>query len=179
MIAQVTDALVDAITRATPDLGDWVLQHSLSAAEADPAANHLVVALLAAAPHPHLVNRPLVASPEGWVRPPLALHLSYLMTYIGPHDEAQVRLDLVASVFHTTPVLEAPQLPPTLAAEVGSVTVHLVDASPDERNQVWGALGRPGRLGLFYEVDVAPVDLLFREGAGTVVEHRLEYVERR
>ncbi len=46
----------------------------------------------------------------------------------------------------------------------------------DQRNQVWGALGRSGRLALFYDVDVAPVPVLEREGAGRVREHRVEYV---
>jgi len=66
VVSQVTDALVDAIRQGAPDLGDWVVRHSLSAAETDPQTSRLVVALVAVAPH--LVNRPLLPGPEGWVR---------------------------------------------------------------------------------------------------------------
>jgi len=46
VVSQVTDALVDAIRQGTPDLGDWVVRHYLSAAETDPQTSRLVVALI-------------------------------------------------------------------------------------------------------------------------------------
>lgn len=176
MIREVSETLLAVIENATPDLGSWVELSSLSAADKDPTARRLALALYAVEEHPHMRNRPLVGSPAGYVRPPLALRLSYLITYAGDHDEAQSRLDRVVAVFHTTPIIGQAQMSPALAAEVHTLTVRLVTTTPDERNQVWGALGRSARLALFYTVDVAPVDLITHEGAGTVTAHRIEYV---
>lgn len=177
MIAHVSSALVDVIHQATPDLGSWVVQHSLSQADGMPVPDTKgILALIAVEEHGHLRNRPLVEGNAGLVRPPLALRLSYLVTYIGVHDEAQTRLARVVQAFHTTPVLRSPDLQPPLADEVDSVTIRLQDPTHDQRNQIWGALGRAGRLALFYQADVAPVPVLEREGAGRVREQRIEYV---
>ncbi len=177
MIREVSETLVDVIHQATPDIGAaWAILSSLSAADTDPATMHLAVALYAVEEHPHLRNRPLVSSPAGYVRQPLALRLHYLMTYIGAHDEAQSRLARVIAVFHTTPIIGQPQMPPALAAEVQTITVRLTTTTADERNQIWGALGRSARLALFYQVDVAPVDLITHDGAGTIEAHRIDYV---
>ncbi|MGH9152760.1 MAG: Pvc16 family protein [Acidimicrobiales bacterium] len=176
MIREVSETLVDVIEQATPDLGSWVELSSLSAADNDPTARRLAIALYAVEPHPHLVNRPLVSSPAGYVRAPLALRLHYLACYIGDHDEAQSRLARVVSVFHTTPIIGPAEMSPTLAQEVATLTVRLVTTTADERNQIWGALGRSARLALFYDVDVAPVDLIAHDGAGAVQTHRIDYV---
>jgi hypothetical protein len=102
--------------------------------------------------------------------------LHYLATYIGDHDEAQSRLGRIVQAFHTTPILRQPDLQLPLAEMVESITIRLVAPSHDERNQIWGALGRAGRLSVFYEVDVAPIPVLEREGAGRIREHRIDYV---
>jgi hypothetical protein len=180
VIREVSEALVDLIEQASPDLGSWVELHSLSAADAGPTAlSKGVLALLAAGPHPYLVNRPLVERPEGLSRAPLYLRLQYLFTAFGDHDEAMTRLTRAAQAFHTTPVLDATMLQPPLASAVESVAIRMLSPSPDERNQVWGALGRPGRPALFYEVDVAPVEPAPREGAGRVREHRVRWLAAR
>lgn len=176
MIREISETLVDVIHQATPDIGTWVILSSLSAADVDPTTNRLAVALYAVEEHPHLRNRPLVSSPAGYVRAPLALRLHYLMTYVGSHDEAQSRLARVIAVFHTKPIIEQPQMTPALAAQVETITVRLTTTTPDERNQIWGALGRSARLALFYEVDVAPVDLITHEVAGAIDTHRIRYV---
>jgi hypothetical protein len=176
VIREVSETLVDVIEQATPDLGSWVELSSLSAADKEPTARRLALALYAVEGHPHLVNRPLVSSPAGYVRPPLALRLHYLATYTGEHDEAQSRLARVVAVFHTTPIVGSALMSPTLAQEVATLTVRLLTTTADERNQIWGALGRSARLALFYDVDVAPVDLISQEGAGTVRAHRIDYV---
>lgn len=179
MIREISEALLDVVHRATPDVGtDWVVLHSLS--QADPATlpeNKAVLALVAVEEHPHLRNSPLVEGLTGLIRAPLWLQLHYVVTYVGDHDEAQTRLARVIQAFHTTPILRGTDLEPAVAAEVEAITVRLRAPSPEERNQVWGALGRAGRLSLFYEVDVAPVPILEREGHGRVVEHRINYVE--
>ena len=177
MIREVTDALIGHIRSRTPDLGDWVVLNSLSSADTAPASGRLVIAVVAVEEHDHLRNRPLVATGDGYRRAPLALRLHYLMTYTGPHDEALLRLARVIQVFHTTPILGPAELSPEVSAQVARITVRLRTTTPDERNQVWTALGRPARLSLFYEVDVAPVDLLEGpDGWGKVTEHRVDYV---
>lgn len=180
MIRQVSEALRDVIHQATPDLGAWIVLHSLSQAEKTAIPdNKGVLALVAVEEHDHLRNRPLVESSTGLVRAPLSLKLHYLVTYVGEHDEAQNRLARIVQAFHTSPVLRAPVLQPPLADTVDTVAVRMEAPSADQRNQVWGALGRPGRLALFYEVDVAPVPVLERQGAKRVEQHRIEYREAR
>jgi hypothetical protein len=177
VIREVSEALRDLVHQATPDLGSWVVLHSLSQADKVPVPDDkAVLALVAVAEHPHLHNRPLVEGLAGLVRAPLSLKLTYVVTYFGDHDEAQTRLARIVQAFHTTPILRPPELAPPLADQVESLAIRLLAPTADERNQVWGALGRPGRLSLFYEVDVAPVPVLEREGAGRVREHRIDYV---
>ena len=177
MIGEVSAELVRVLNRATPDLAPWVEIHSLSNAESVSVPERkLILALISVEEHDHLRNRPLVEGATGLVRAPLSLRLHYLVTYIGEHDEAQLRLARVIQVFHTTPIIEAPELDAVLAEKVESLVVRLVPTTHDERNQVWGALGRAGRLSLFYTVDVAAVSVLERDGAGRVNEHRLTYV---
>lgn len=180
MIIEVSEALRDVIHQATPDLGSWMVLHSLSQADkvALPDLKG-ILALIAVEEHPHLRNQPLVEGNVGLVRAPLALKLYYLVTFVGEHDESQRRLARIAQAFHSTPVLRAPALVPPLADQVESVAIRLAAPTHDQRNQIWGALGRPGRVALFYDVDVAPVPVLEREGAGRVVEHHIDYVEAR
>lgn len=102
--------------------------------------------------------------------------MTYLVTYIGEHDEAQTRLGRIVQAFHTTPVVRPPDLAPPLSDDVESLGIRLLAPNADERNQVWGSLGRAGRLALFYEVDVAPVPVLERDGRGRVREHRIDWV---
>jgi hypothetical protein len=177
VIIEVSEALRDVIHQATPDLGSWVVLHSLSQADKTALPDLKgILALIAVEEHPHLRNQPLVDGNVGLVRAPLALKLHYLATYVGEHDESQRRLARIVQAFHTTPILRTPDLTPPLADQVESIAVRLVALTHDQRNQVWGALGRPGRVSLFYEVDVAPVPVLEREGAGRIVEHRVDYV---
>jgi len=176
MILEVTEALVKVVLDATPDLAPWVQIRSLAQGDTAPDDKKAVIALIAVAPHPHMINRPLVESSVGLVRAPLNLKLTYLVTYIGDHDEAQTRLGRIVQAFHTTPVLTGADLQPPLRDTVDAIAIRLLSPTHDERNQVWGVLGRPGRVALFYEVDVAPVPVIEREGAGRVKSHRIDYV---
>jgi hypothetical protein len=177
VIREVSEALQDVIHQATPDLGSWLVLHSLSQADKAPVPDLKgILSLVAVEEHPHLRNRPLVDGIAGLVRAPLSLKLLYLATYIGDHDEAQTRLGRIVQAFHTTPILRRPDMRPPLADMVESITIRLVAPTHDERNQIWGALGRAGRLSVFYEVDVAPIPVLEREGAGRIREHRIDYV---
>jgi hypothetical protein len=177
VIDRISAVLVAHIKSRTPDLGSWVEIHSLSAADQDPTDNHLVVALIAVDAHEQLRNSPPVPTARGYRRAPLYLRLSYLITHIGKHDEAQTRLARVLAIFHTTPILHPADLPSDVAAHVSSLTVQLRNTTADERNHIWTALGRQARLALYYTVDVALVDVLDApEGWGRVTQHRIEYV---
>jgi hypothetical protein len=175
MILEISNALVDTIHQATPDLGAWVVLHSLSQSDSALPDKKGVLALLSVDEHDHMRNLPLVEGNAGLIRPPLWLKLHYIVTYVGVHDEAQLRLGRVVQAFHTTPILRAADLQPPLSDQVESLAARLVGYTHEQRNMVWSALGRPGRLSLFYEVDVAPVPVLEREGRGRVQQHRIEY----
>lgn len=176
MILEITNALVDVIHQATPDLGTWVVLHSLSQGDTAPPSQRGILALIAVEEHDYMRNRPLVEGNAGLIRAPLSLKLHYLASYVGDHDEAQLRLGRIVQAFHTTPILRPPDLQPPLADQVDSITVRLVALSHEQRNMVWGALGRSGRVSLFYEVDVAPIPILERQGYGRVSQHRIDYV---
>jgi hypothetical protein len=169
MIDLVTKALVGHLATATADLGDWIKAAAIDAEATAPTKDRLHVVLYAVEEHGHLRNLPLEQTPSGLMRPPLFLRLSYLLAYFGDqHEEVQRRLARVVEVFHSTPILHAPELDPQLAARVQSVTVRLRSPSLDERNQLWTAMSRPMRLALYYEVDVAPVPTTERDGAGRI-----------
>jgi len=176
VIDLITAALAGHIESRTPDLGSWVDVHSMSAADPAPTTNRLVLALIAVDAHEHLRNTPPVSTPDGYRRAPLHLRLSYLVTHVGPHDEAQARLARVLAIFHTTPILRTADLPADVAAHVSTLTVHLRNTTADERGHIWSALGRQARLALFYTVDVALIDLLGDpDGWGVVTRHRVDY----
>jgi hypothetical protein len=176
MILEITNALVDVIHQATPDLGTWIVLHSMSQGDTALPDRKGILALIALEEHDYMRNRPLVEGNAGLVRAPLSLKLHYLATYVGDHDEAQLRLGRIVQAFHTSPILRAQDLQPPLADQVDSIAIRLVGLSHEQRNMVWGALGRAGRVSLFYEVDVAPIPVLEREGHGRVSQHRIEYV---
>jgi len=175
VIDQVTSALVAYMQARLPDLGT-VQVHSLSNAETPFPASNVVLALVAVDVHEHLRSLPLVETGDGFQRPPLHLRLSYAITFTGGHTEAQMRLARVLALFHTTPILRTAELTPAVGAKLGTLTVQLRNTTADERNHIWTAWGREARLALFYNVDVALVDLLEgTEGWGTVEQHRIDY----
>ena len=176
MILEVSEALVDVIHSLTPDMAPWVEINSLAQGGTAPTLKDAQLALIAVAPHPHMANRPLVEGEKGLVRAPLHLQLTYLFTFLGDPKEAQLRLDRVVQAFHTKPLLKHQDLQPPLASAVDAIAIRMLSPTADERNQIWGALGRSGPVSLFYEVDVAPVPVIEREGAKRVTEHRIEYV---
>lgn len=178
MIDLVTKALVDHLLSRTSDLGSGWVDVSALDNGGNLAVNHLHVCLYAIEEHDHLRNAPLVETPAGWQRPPLALRLRYVMTYAAnSHTEAQARLARVLQVFHSTPVLGPSHLPPEVASQVERLTIRLLSPDDEQRNNLWTAFGRGMRLALYYLVDVALVRPVEQEGAGTVREHRVEYAE--
>jgi hypothetical protein len=177
VIADVTQALIDLIASKTPETPNWVLATSLHGGTAtDPTAEKLHVFLYAVEEHAHLRNQPPVLTPDGYRRPPMALRLHYLLTYVDTnHLECQERLAKVAEIFHDTPVLGPERLRPALAAKVGRITVRMRNPGAEERSQVWTSLGRPMRLALYYDVDIAPIESQLPEGAKEVLRREIDY----
>lgn len=176
MIRHVTETIVARLAEATADLGDWIVAAAVDADAPALTANNLHVFLYGIDEHAHMRNLPLEPTLEGYVRPPLWLRLNYLFVYASnDHLETQARLTRVVQVFYTRPILRTPDLPPDLIDRVQTITVRLRSPSLEERNQVWTALGRPMRLALYYEVDVAPVPPLAAAGQGRVDELEIEF----
>lgn len=176
MIREVTETLVDHIQAATPDLGDWVAATSLHKDGPVPTADKLHIYLYAIAEHGHLRNAPMVRTDDGYERPPLSVRLHYLAAYFGDgHLEAQSRLTRVLEVFHATPILKRSQLRAPLAAMTSQITVRLLDPTSEEKNQIWSSLGHNMRPSLYYEVDVAPVEMTSPDGIGVIDELHIEY----
>lgn len=177
MIRDVTEALIDLIAAKTPETPNWVLATSLhGGTTTEPTAEKLHVFLYAVEEHAHLRNQPPVLTPDGYRRPPLALRLHYLMTYYDTsHLECQARLAKVAEIFYDTPVLGPERLHPALASKVGQITVRMRNPGAEERSQVWTGLGRPMRLALYYDVDIAPIESQLPEGAKQVLRREIDY----
>jgi hypothetical protein len=180
VIREVTEALIDLIASKTPESPGWVLATSLhggATASTEPKINKLHICLYAVEEHGHLRNQPPVLTPDGYRRPPLALRLHYLMTYLSDeHLESQARLAKVAEIFYDTPILGPELLRPELAEKVGRITVRMRNPGAEERSQVWTGLGRPMRLALYYDVDVAPIESQLDEGAGTIRRRDIDYL---
>ena len=156
MIDAVTQALVAHVHAQTPELDEWVVIHSLAADEPGPDEGRLVAALLAVEELDHVVNAPPGEALAGRRRArPLQLRLHYLFTYLGPHAEAMARLNRLIDVLQAAPVLEAGELT-GLTETVERITLRLRNTTVEERQHVWATLGRPGRLAVFYTVDVLP-----------------------
>ncbi len=158
MIDDITRALVGHVQGRSPDLGEWVSVHSLSAADPDPEPDTLAACLLAIDELEVLQNAP--GRPGGGRgRPPLQLRLHYLFSYVGPHEVAMSRLARLVEILHDAPVLPRDELPAALGDGVERLIVRLHNTSVAERHHVWRSLGRPARLGVFYDVDVVPAQV--------------------
>lgn len=180
MIRSVTETIVDYLLSQTPDLGDWVAAAAVDTDAPPLTANQLHLFLYGIDEHAHMRNLPLESTPAGYVRAPMFLRLAYGLLYQSTdHLETQGRLARVVQVFHTTPILRPPSFRPELVGRVHALTLRLRSPSLEERNQLWTGLGRAMRLALYYDVDVAPVLPLEREGRGKIetLEARFEELE--
>jgi hypothetical protein len=177
MIPDVTEALIDLIESKTPETPNWVQATSLHGGTAkEPTAEKLHIFLYAVEEHAHLRNQPSVLTPDGYRRPPLALRLHYLMTYVDTdHLECQARLAKIAEIFYDQPVLGPEMLKPGLADKVGQITVRMRNPGAEERSQVWTSLSRPMRLALYYDVDIAPVESRMAEGDQQILRREIDY----
>ena len=154
MIDEVTSALADLL-RVRGEDPDWVAIGSLEAGAAlTPHQIHLC--LCGVTEHPYLRNAPLAGPPGRLQRPPLGLRMTYVVTGLGFQPlELQSRLGRVAQIFHAVPSFSPDDLGPGLASRLRRLTVRLLDLPLSDRTALWSAHGRPMRLALYYEADVA------------------------
>lgn len=179
MLYEITETLKRYLLTAIPDGGDWVenmaLRHDEST-ELNLPTDKLILFLYAVGENPHLRNRGPVATPEGFVRPPMGLSLRYLITYNSAQaDQTQKRLARVLQAFFTRPRLGPAELDPTLVTKVDHLLVRLRAVSQEELNQIWTALNLGMRLSLYYEVDAAFIEPSEQETIAPVEERRLDY----
>ena len=179
MIREVSETLISVIETETPDLNDWVVARDLREGET-PASGKLHVCLYAVEEHGHMRNQPTQFDGDRYHRAPIFMRLYYVMAHFSnaptnSHLDTQARLDRVVQVFHTTPIIGPELLDPALVGRVKQLAVRLWAPTSEERNQIWTAFSRPIRLALYYLVDAVPVDLIQREGAGRIDEHRIDY----
>jgi len=161
MLLGVTRTLQQQLLDVAPELGSWVEVANLQSDDQAAAPKEKVILFLyAVGENPHLRNLPLEQLADGRYRqPPMALTLSYLITYNSPKaTEGQPRLALVLRAFHTKPRLGPADLDSSIVGQVESLSVRLRAMGPEELNQVWTALNVGLRPALFYEVDVALIE---------------------
>ena len=180
MLLGVSKTLKQYLVSAIPNPGDWV---EIGLFQQDnpatlPGNGHLALFLYAVEENAHMRNRPLELASDGtYRRPPMALTLHYLITYMTKTaSDVQDWLSLVLQAFHTKPRLGPGELDPSIAGQVEEITVRLQAMSPDEVQKLWTALAIGMRLSLYYAVDAALVPSLERDGDGPVLERRIDYV---
>lgn len=108
----------------------------------------------------HMRNRGPVAASDGtFRRPPLALTLHYLVTYISAAaTDTQEWLSQVLRVLPSQTRIARADLDPALAASNEFLAVRLRSLTPEEVQRLWTALNLGMRLSLYYEVDAAFVE---------------------
>lgn len=159
--------LIDAVSKTLkryllttfPETVEWVeIAAAPTETEKKWPSNKLVLFLYTIDEAPHLRNLGLRPTSDGYEPQPLHLILNYLVTFTSDnHEEAQKRLELVLSAFHTRPRLTASDLEPELVPVVDSLTVRLRTMTAEDLNRIWTALNHSMRLSLFYEVGVTPI----------------------
>jgi hypothetical protein len=176
MLLGVSKTLKQYLTSAIPNTGDWVEIGLFQAGTPAtlPGDGHLALFLYAVEENAHLRNRPLELGSDGiYRRPPMALTLHYLVTYMTRNaSDLQDWLSRVLQAFHTKPRLGAGELDSSIAGEVEELAVRLQAVSPDEVQKLWTALSIGMRLSLYYSVDVALIPSLEQQGRGQVEERR-------
>ena len=145
------------LTRIPNTVADWVTIAALQ--QDEPLSlpqNKLVLFLYAVEENPHLRNRGPVPTSAGFVQPPLAMTLHYLITYLSKDgSDAQDWLSQVLRVLQSQQRIGPGELDPTLAGEVEHLTVRMRTVTPEDVQKIWTALNLGMRLSLYYDVDAA------------------------
>lgn len=92
-------------------------------------------------------------------RPPLSLHLRYLLTPWGSDESARhVLLGRAMQVLADRPILSGALLVGSLAAEDQTINIVMSPMSLEDRTRVWHAVQKPYRLSVSYDVRVVHLD---------------------
>jgi hypothetical protein len=176
MLFAVSNTLRAYLESRFPDTnGPWVTIASRQKDEASTfPTNQLALLLYAVSENTYLRNQGLRSTEAGFVAPPLAVTLYYLVTYTSTSaEQIQRRLSLVLQAFESTRRLGPEDLDPELVGRVEHLSIRLRALTPEELNRIWTGLSLGMRLALYYEVDAALLEPLDPKTEGAVLERRL------
>jgi Pvc16 N-terminal domain len=173
MLFEISKTLRTYLLNRFPDPTDWVTISTREIKETDAfPPGQLALLLYGVNENAFMRNRPLQSAQNGYVPPPLALTLSYVITYGGTAEQVQRRLSDVLQAFYSKQRLGPADLDSALIGKVEYLTVRLRALSPEEMTRVWTAFGFGMRLALFYEVDAALIEPLDAPVTPPVAERR-------
>ena len=164
------------LARIPNSVADWI---TIAALQQDqPLAlpqNKLVLFLYGVEENAHLRNRAAVPTNGGFVQPPLAMTLHYLITYISKDgSDAQDWLSQVLRAFQSQQRLGPADLDPTLEGEVDHLVVRMRSVTPEDVQKIWTALNLGMRLSLYYDVDAAMIAPLVQVPTPPVTQRDVE-----
>lgn len=180
MIYAISNTLKTYLETRFPDAaGSWVAIATKQQQETDTfPAGKLALLLYAVGENPYLRNEGFVSTPDGYAPAPLAVTLSYLVTYgSGDAEQVQRRLANVLQAFESSTRIGAADLDPEITGRVDHLSVRLRTPAPEELNRIWTALGVGMRLALYYEVDAALLEPLEPDLTAPVRERRIATVQ--
>jgi len=164
------------LARIPNSVADWITIAALQ--QSEPLAlpqNKLVLFLYAVEENAHLRNLPQVPTSAGFVQPPLAMTLHYLVTYISQDgSDAQDWLSQVLRVLQSQQRIGPADLDPSLAGEVDHLVVRLRSVTPEDVQKIWTALNLGMRLSLYYDVDAALIAPFDQEPTPPVTQRDVE-----
>ena len=180
MIREVSETIADLIESSAPELAPWVSHVGLESDSNTLPNDGLVLSLYSIEENGHMRNRPPELDGEHFRRAAMSMRLSYLVFFNGAatptqHLETQSRLDRVAQIFHTNPILGPAILAPSLIGVIDRLAVRLWSPTAEERNQIWTAFGRPMRLALYYLVETVPIVPTQADGSTPITTETIEY----
>jgi hypothetical protein len=161
VVSLVSQSLVNVLQQGLTLVGASVATDDMQGPI--PGVLHLTVFLFEVGEDPNSRNRPRtrsLAAPDIRIaRPPLSLHLRYLLTPWGSDEAARhLLLGRAMQVLHDNPILSGAQLVGTLADEDQTINISMSPMSLEDRTRVWHAVQKPYRLSVSYDVRVVHLD---------------------
>lgn len=126
----------------------------------------------------HLNNEPLLrAGNELYVRP-FYVDLHYLLTPVTNKPEENLALIAqVIQVFSTHTTIRQPFLKPAREDGPDEARLRMLFHDLDDMNKLWGALAKPYRLSVAYEVSPVPIENVIPPTVGPPVAEAILNIE--
>jgi hypothetical protein len=161
VVNEVSQSLVGVLQEGLTVVGATVATDDLQGPV--PGTLYLSVFLFEVGEDPNSRNRPrarTLAAPDIRIaRPPLSLHLRYLLTPWGSDEAARhLLLGRAMQVLNDHPILSGAQLVGDLADEDQTINIVMSPMSLEDRTRVWHAVQKPYRLSVSYDVRVVHLD---------------------